>query len=92
MGLGKGVVITNVNCLSLVDSLIENLKFNSLLVGFDVFVVAVFVLFEGLGVTMHRVIDLLAIAPENLFMKLDNFLPKRFIRVAHPVPLEQLKR
>jgi hypothetical protein len=78
--------------LGVVDSLIENLKFNSSLVGFDVLVVAVFVLFEGVGVTMHRVIDLLAIAPENLFMKLDNFLPKRFISVAHAAPLEQLKR
>lgn len=92
MGLGKRVVITNVHCLGVGDSLIENLKLNSPLVGFDVLVVAVFVLFEGVGVPMHRVIDLLAIAPENLFMKFDNLLPKCLIRVAHPVPLEQLKR
>ena len=86
------MVVTHVHCLGFADRLVQNLEFNSSLVCFDEFLVAVFVLLEGVGVAVHRAIDLLAIAPENLFMKLDNFLPKRFIRVAHPVPLEQLKR
>ena len=86
------MIIANINCLGFFYCFVENLEFNPALVSLYELLVAVLILLECLGISVHRVVDLLSIATENLFVELNNFLSELLIVAAHSITPGVIKR